>query len=52
MTLPAIAGCGGAEAEEKPGGRATVAIEGTTYDVVGVSHDSWAVVTALHLEAR
>jgi len=27
-------------------------IEGTTYDVVGVSHDSWAVVTALHLEAR
>ena len=36
MTLPAIAGCGGAEAEEKPGGRATVAIEGTTYAVSDV----------------
>jgi hypothetical protein len=35
-TLPLVAACGGAAAEEKPGGRATVSIEGTTYAVSDV----------------
>ncbi|HEV8397188.1 MAG TPA: hypothetical protein VGQ37_23055 [Vicinamibacterales bacterium] len=36
-TLPVVAACGGAaKAEEKPGSRATVAVEGTTYAVSDV----------------
>jgi len=34
--LPAAGACGGAKTEEKPGSRATVAIEGTTYAVSNV----------------
>jgi len=36
VTLPLIAACGGATPVEKPGSRATVAIEGTTYAVSDV----------------
>ena len=35
-TLPLAGACGGATGEEKPGSRATVAIEGTTYAVSDV----------------
>jgi hypothetical protein len=36
LTLPLVAACGGAAAEDKPGGRATVSIDGMTYGVSDV----------------